>query len=322
MTALTAITAGRRRYGDMAGLMEVDVLNAAEIFKDALVCIDANGYAIPATDTAGIYVAGIATEYALGSAVAGAVKCKVKFGVRALFAATGITRAMMGEPMYVVDDNTVDNTSTNGVLAGIMVGPYVDTTHCWVLVAPSFANILSTLTASAAELNDLAGVVDGTVTASKALVVDANKDLASLRDLTLRNLVATGTAAIGGAATITGAATFLRPVHVAQATDTLTNAESGTTFICAVDAVLTLPTAAAAGIGVWYHIVTGVASAGTGLTISPAAADAICYVTSVNDKDLINTPGTDVEGDFVTLVSDGANQWWVAGMGGIWAKEL
>lgn len=40
-------------------------------------------------------------------------------------------------------------------------------------------------TATPAEVNALAGVTAGTVTASKALVVDSNKDLASLRNLTL-----------------------------------------------------------------------------------------------------------------------------------------
>ena len=44
------------------------------------------------------------------------------------------------------------------------------------------------VSATAAELNKNAGVTAGTVTASKALVVDANKDLASLRDVTTRKL--------------------------------------------------------------------------------------------------------------------------------------
>ena len=41
---------------------------------------------------------------------------------------------------------------------------------------------------SIGELEYLDGVTAGTVTASKALVVDANKDLSTLRDIVLRNL--------------------------------------------------------------------------------------------------------------------------------------
>lgn len=51
----------------------------------------------------------------------------------------------------------------------------------------------TTVTATGAEINTLAGVTAGTVTASKALVVDANKDLASLRNLTLTGAFAIGT---------------------------------------------------------------------------------------------------------------------------------
>ena len=44
---------------------------------------------------------------------------------------------------------------------------------------------LAAITSSAAEINVLDGVTGGTVTASKALVVDSNKDIASLRNVTL-----------------------------------------------------------------------------------------------------------------------------------------
>ena len=46
-------------------------------------------------------------------------------------------------------------------------------------------NILDGVTATAAEINVLDGVTAGTVTASKALVVDSNKDLSAIRNLTV-----------------------------------------------------------------------------------------------------------------------------------------
>lgn len=48
--------------------------------------------------------------------------------------------------------------------------------------------VLPDVTAEAAELNKLAGVTAGTVTASKAVVVDANKDIGDFRNLDVTNL--------------------------------------------------------------------------------------------------------------------------------------
>lgn len=66
--------------------------------------------------------------------------------------------------------------------------PYYSTTdqswHC-TATAPAFLNA-SSVTATATELNKLAGVTAGTVTASKALVVDANSALNVVRTASLR----------------------------------------------------------------------------------------------------------------------------------------
>lgn len=64
-------------------------------------------------------------------------------------------------------------------------------------------------------------------------------------------------------------------------------------------------------------------SAGVGLRISPAAADAIMGngLTSVDDKDLMNSGATDAEGDSVTLVGDGIDGWYITAITGTWVKE-
>ncbi len=54
-------------------------------------------------------------------------------------------------------------------------------------------------TATAAELNVLAGVTAGTVTASKAVVVDANKDIATFRHLTISGNLVTGSTTLSEA---------------------------------------------------------------------------------------------------------------------------
>ncbi len=59
------------------------------------------------------------------------------------------------------------------------------------------------------------------------------------------------------------------------------------------------------------------------LTISPAAADGICYAgTKVDDKDLINTKATSKQGDYAVLASlEDAGAWQVTEARGVWAKE-
>lgn len=112
-------------------------------------------------------------------------------------------------------------------------------------------------------------------------------------------------------------------VSLAAATQALTAAQSGERFVGAVDAVFTLPAAASATAGVWYDFETGALSAGTGLSISPAAADHIRGngLTSVDNKDLTNTGATDRLGDSVRLYCDGVDGWVIDAIIGTWAKE-
>ncbi len=61
-----------------------------------------------------------------------------------------------------------------------------------VTASPAELNRTSGLTAAAAELNALAGVTAGVAAASKALVLDAGKDLGDIRDLAVRQLAGPG----------------------------------------------------------------------------------------------------------------------------------
>jgi len=97
--------------------------------------------------------------------------------------------------------------------------------------------------ATAAELNTLAGVTAGTVTASKAVVVDANKDIGSFRNLrTTRTVHAEGAAVsvnTAGAATI-AAATMVGGIYVRDPN----GAGRTDTFDSAANLVAALPGAA------------------------------------------------------------------------------
>lgn len=114
-----------------------------------------------------------------------------------------------------------------------------------------------------------------------------------------------------------------RVVHLAAATQTLDESQSGDKFVGAVDAVFTLPAVTADNVGVWYEFECGVPSAGTGLSVSPAAADYIRGngLTATVNKDLINSGATDKIGDAVRIYSDGTGGWMIDGIIGTWAKE-
>lgn len=115
----------------------------------------------------------------------------------------------------------------------------------------------------------------------------------------------------------------VRTVNLAAATQALTAAQSGEKFVGAADAVFTLPAAAAATKGVWYEFECGALSVGTGLSVDPAAADHIRGngLTSVDNKDLINSGATDRLGDMVRVYCDGVDGWVIEAIVGTWAKE-
>lgn len=102
---------------------------------------------------------------------------------------------------------------------------------------------------------------------------------------------------------------------------TVDELDSGKIIYVDTDAkTITLP-ATDAGLRV---TIVNLGSYGTvAVTIAPNAADKIMGndITSADDKDLINTKATAQRGDFVTLVGDGADGWFIQAMRGIWARE-
>lgn len=250
-----AILAADRETAVKQGLLKSYPAAVDIIYKGGLVAINAAGYACPAADTLGLRVVGIADEKVDNSAgSAGDKDVRVRQGCLAKLVATSITQAMLGQIMYVADDQTFDDASTNLVPAGILVD-YVSATSGWIFVSPLVQH-----------LTDL----------RRPLITDT----------------------------------------VARA---LTVEESGGVFLCATDnMVYTLPSTA---MGVVYTFINTGADGAAKISVSPAAADAIHYITSVDDKDVINTKSTAIEGDMITLIGDGAEGWFVLAAKGTWAKE-
>lgn len=135
--------------------------------------------------------------------------------------------------------------------------------------------------------------------------------------------------ATGGLTGVDGAVAtgYRQKVNLAAASQTLKASQSGEHFLAAVDAVFTLPVSAPALKGVRYSFECGALSVGVGMSISPAAADAIGGngLTVVVNKDLINTAATDRLGDRVEIYctgETGATAWRIASIIGTFAKEV
>jgi len=131
--ALTAdIDVGRKE-----GVIQAYPVSAGEtIYKGALVCIDTDGYLIPATDTASLKFVGIAYEKKVNTTAAGYgsdgdLWCRVYTGGVFKLTCSSIAQTMVGQLLYVVDDQTVDETTTNSVCVGRLV-EYDSATSGWV----------------------------------------------------------------------------------------------------------------------------------------------------------------------------------------------
>ena len=111
---------------------------------------------------------------------------------------TGVTAGTVSASKAVVVDSNKDITGFRNVTAtGDVTIPEGD------LILGSTA-----VTSTAAEINVLDGVTAGTVTASKAVVVDANKDAASFRNITLTGELDAATLDVSSTSDFAGDVTF------------------------------------------------------------------------------------------------------------------
>jgi len=111
------------------------------IYKGAEVCLNTDGYLVAAADTAGYRFVGIAYEQVDNSGGdAGDLNCRVHTQGVFLLTATSITQAMVGKLMYVADDASIDDTSSNFICVGRLV-QYVSTTSGWVDIGQRGINL-------------------------------------------------------------------------------------------------------------------------------------------------------------------------------------
>ena len=137
MTALTEDKSIERQDGVVK---DFSMAATEKVFGGAFVCVNAAGYALEGSDTAGLIFQGVAEEQVDNAdGLDGALDIEVRR--RGLFKAildTAITIANVGDNVFLVDDQTVDLTAnvTHNIFCGIIAG-YIDTTHAWVDIEPA-----------------------------------------------------------------------------------------------------------------------------------------------------------------------------------------
>lgn len=158
---------------------------ATKIYAGSMVAIDADGYAVPAADTAGLALVGRAEEQIDNSSgSSGDLSVLVRRGTFK-WAATGMTIANVGDPVFVLDDQTVGVASgaTNEIFAGTIVevesatAVWVESDASLALYGKTAATVAAVATANADDtygtaeatlINELKTQVNAILTALKA----------------------------------------------------------------------------------------------------------------------------------------------------------
>ncbi len=121
-----ALTAGRNTPEVAEGrTLVLPVKGATIIFDGSLVALNANGFAVPGDNVAGLTAAGRAEEYVDNSAGAdGAVKVRVRRGVFKWSndSVAPVTAQHVMKNCYILDDETVTSTAADASVAGKVIG--------------------------------------------------------------------------------------------------------------------------------------------------------------------------------------------------------
>lgn len=144
MTALAVDHGRKRRNTHLMRRGEITAADSQTLFQGAMLCHSAAAATVTeAADTAAFRIAGICEE-ALVTLTSNTKKAKFVWGHEELMTHDGgVTAAMVGKNVTILDDNTVSiaATTTNDVLAG-MVTEWVSATQVWVQIG-----VFSTLAA-------------------------------------------------------------------------------------------------------------------------------------------------------------------------------
>lgn len=132
---MTALADDRLIQSAAGGTYRLPVAASTTIYKGGMVCDNGSGAAVPAADTAGYVVVGIALEHVDNSSgSAGDRYVNVLAGQAFELVTSGAGAGNIGDYAYVTDDQTVALVpNTNNVVAGV-VSRYVSATSVYVYI--------------------------------------------------------------------------------------------------------------------------------------------------------------------------------------------
>jgi hypothetical protein len=125
--------------------LDFPVKASTKIPAGVMVCVDSTGYAVNAANTSGHIFVGVSTREAdnSGSVVNGAISVQVRTEGVFEFAASSIAITNVGADMYVVDNQTFDESDPgNGITCGKLV-KYVSATKGWIKVGRAVATAIA-----------------------------------------------------------------------------------------------------------------------------------------------------------------------------------
>jgi len=137
---MTALTGDKTTEYTEGAELSIPVDDGDKIYAGALVCVNADGYAVPGADTAGLIFEGISRE-SVDNSLGQDGDVSVTVRRRGLFKmAFGheISQANVGDQAFIVDDQTVDLAANcaNDIFCGI-IADVIDSTHAWVDILPA-----------------------------------------------------------------------------------------------------------------------------------------------------------------------------------------
>lgn len=200
-----ALTKNRDTREIAGALVRLTVKTGATIYAGALVAVDSTGYAVPASDAAGLKVVGRAEHQA-----AAGQPVMVKRGVFLYNNKTGdkVTAAHIGGYCYVADDETVQATAnSNAIIAGVVRGVttdgvYVDT--AWYVDGAAAATAGATAGAAAGAEAITDDLADEASTIKAAALVQGAAAIAADLDNAESTIKAAATTIAGAAVAAAG----------------------------------------------------------------------------------------------------------------------
>jgi hypothetical protein len=247
--AMAALTAERDTPERAGQLVAVGVASNTVIYAGAMVAVSAAGYAVPASDTAGLKVLGRAesTVNNSGTAGDGAQTIVVRRGVFRWTNGDTFTRADVGTLAFVEDDAQVQKaaSATYDIIAGLIVavdadGVWVDTYSLPAAGNSTVVNLVATGTAAVtgnATVGGTLGVTGNTtIGSSKVVITAASGNIVSKGTIgagangteftvsSAGNVGVAGTLGVTGVASFTAAPKLTAVTSAGAETATMTNA--------------------------------------------------------------------------------------------------